>query len=288
MASPDLRESLSRCAERILCLRAGELSLPPTGQPVARLGEVLARRNLGLVRVADVEQFAWPGHWIGVTQRGDAPPSAVVLFGVPSAIIETAGGEPPPADARLLDGYLIAPLDLHRPHDTTAYGAASGSGTVAGLYTAADREAPCRPHEQCRVIAGRGLEGDRYATGQGTFSSGERRGQDLTLIEQEALDAQQADTGITLAPADARRNVVTRGIRLEPLIGSVFTIGDVRCYAARLAEPCAHLQRLTSSGVLRGLVHRGGIRVDLLTSGVIRVGDAIRLEQTTPVDRPDT
>jgi MOSC domain-containing protein YiiM len=77
--------------------------------------------------------------------------------------------------------------------------------------------------------------------------------------------------------ADARRNIVTRGIRLNALVGHRFMIGGVPCYGARLAEPCAHLERLTTRGVLRGLVRRGGIRVDVLGDGELHVGDEIRL-----------
>jgi MOSC domain-containing protein YiiM len=119
------------------------------------------------------------------------------------------------------------------------------------------------------------MEGDRYAEGAGTFSHPERRGQDLTLIEAEAFGELSA-RGVNLALADARRNVVTSGIHLNALVGHHFTIGDVPCYGARLAEPCAHLERLTTRGVLRGLVHRGGIRVDVLGDGELHLGDEIR------------
>lgn len=119
------------------------------------------------------------------------------------------------------------------------------------------------------------MEGDRYAAGAGTFSHPERRGQDLTLIDAEAF-SELAARGVDLAPAEARRNVVTSGIDLNALVGHHFTLGDVPCYGARLAEPCAHLERLTTRGVLRGLVHRGGIRVDVLGDGELHVGDEIR------------
>ena len=126
------------------------------------------------------------------------------------------------------------------------------------------------------AIAGRGLEGDRYTAGEGTFSSGTDDGRALTLVEGEVLDE------LRLEPTDARRNVVTRGIQLNPLMGRTFTIGEVACAGRRLCEPCAHLERLTRPGTLRELVHRGGLRADILTSGEIAVGD--RVVVGPPVD----
>ncbi len=119
------------------------------------------------------------------------------------------------------------------------------------------------------AVAGSGLEGDRYAAGTGTFSPKGGDGRELTLIEGEVLDA------VGLAPADARRNVVTRGVRLNPFMGQVFRVGSVTCAGRRLCEPCSHLERLTSPGMLRALVHRGGLRADILTGGDIEVGAAV-------------
>ena len=102
----------------------------------------------------------------------------------------------------------------------------------------------------------------------------EKLGQQLTLIEAEVLDALRED-GLHLTPVDARRNIVTRGIDLNALVGQEFQIGTVRCIGRRLCEPCSHLQRLTGTALLRPMVHRGGLRADILTSGVVRVGDTI-------------
>jgi MOSC domain-containing protein YiiM len=128
--------------------------------------------------------------------------------------------------------------------------------------------------EQAAVTAGHGLAGDRYFDGRGTFSNRHAAGVDLTLIEAEALDQLVLPAG-RLAPEEARRNVVTRGIDLNALVGARFSIGEVECLGRRLCEPCAHLQRLTRPGTLRGLVHRGGLRADVLRDGVIHVGDAV-------------
>jgi MOSC domain-containing protein YiiM len=272
---PVQASDLAECTQRILGLPAGAFPGLSDGRAVAGLGERLAAWNLGLVRVADPDSFAWPGDWIGVIEAPDGTRRAVVFFGVPSGPLEDRDAALA-VDASVVEGYVIAPLDLDGAYGAEAYGRPHQVGVVVGLFTAPMCEAACEEHERRAVRAGRGLEGDRYAEGNGTFSHPERRGQDLTLIEAESLEELSAG-GITLAMADARRNVVTRGIRLNALVGHRFMIGGVPCYAARLAEPCAHLERLTTRGVLRGLVHRGGIRVDVLGDGELRVGDEIRL-----------
>jgi MOSC domain-containing protein YiiM len=131
------------------------------------------------------------------------------------------------------------------------------------------REAP-----SAEAIEGRGLRGDRYERGAGTFSNPHGRGYDLTLVEAEALE-ELAAKGVELTPVEARRNLVVRGIALDDLIGRRFRVGEVECFGQRRCEPCAHLERLTRSGVLRGLVHRGGLRADVLSSGGIRTGDRV-------------
>jgi MOSC domain-containing protein YiiM len=124
------------------------------------------------------------------------------------------------------------------------------------------------------ALANRGLKGDRYAQGAGTFSDPNGRGYDLTLVEAEALE-ELAARGLELHPADARRNIVVRGISLDDLIGQHFCIGEVECFGQRRCEPCAHLEKLTKPGVLRGLVHRGGLRADVLSGGRIQIGDVV-------------
>jgi MOSC domain-containing protein YiiM len=267
-------DDLAACAARILGEPGGTFAGAGEERAVAGLGERLATRNLGLLRVADPATFAWPGPWIAVVATPDGARRAAVFFGVPSGPLE-AHDEALAAGATIIDGYVVAPLDLHAVHGIDAYGRADHGGTVVGVFTAPAKEAPCVPHTSRAVRAGQGLDGDRYAIGAGTFSHPQRLGQALTLIEGESLDDLRA-RGVELSMADARRNVVTRGVRLNQLIGHHFTIGNVRCYGSRLAEPCAHLERITSRGVLRGLVHRGGIRADVLDDGVVSVGDAVR------------
>jgi hypothetical protein len=265
---------LATCAERILELPAGTFAGLSESRPVAELGERLATRNLGLVPIAAAATFSWPGPWIAIVEAAGGRCRAVVFFGAPSGPLEERDAEAL-AEGRVVGGYLVAPLDLQRAHGADAYGSSESAGAVVGIFTAARREASCEAHDQRAVRAGRGLVGDRYAEGTGTFSQSQRRGQDLTLIESESLDRVAAD-GLSLSMADARRNIVTRGIDLNELIGHYFTIGAVTCYGSRLAEPCAHLERLTSRGVLRALVHRGGIRADVLSDGELRIGDTIQ------------
>jgi MOSC domain-containing protein YiiM len=131
--------------------------------------------------------------------------------------------------------------------------------------------------KSAHAVPGSGLEGDRYYTNQGTYSNHPGDGRDLTLIESESLEALAAEAGIHLDLRQSRRNLVTQGIRLNPLVGRTFRIGTVTARGVRLCNPCQHLEDLTQSGVLSGLVQRGGLRADILTPGVIHAGDPIEL-----------
>src|SRR5258708_34439554 len=147
--------------------------------------------------------------------------------------------------------------------------------TVTAILISATPSGPIAEVEFARAMTGRGLEGDRYAAGQGTFSEKPGTGRQVTLIEAEALEAYEAEFGETLTRAEARRNIVTRGVRLNDLIGREFLVGSVRVLGCRMCEPCTHLERLTGKPVLRGLLHRGGLRAEILSDGAIRVGDPI-------------
>ena len=120
-----------------------------------------------------------------------------------------------------------------------------------------------------RVLAGRGIEGDRYFLGKGSFSHWRGTGRGLTLVEAEALEA------VGLGFAASRRNVVTRGVDLNALVDRRFKVGRVECLGRRLCEPCRHLERLEGEGLLRSLAGRGGLRADVLSDGPIAVGDAV-------------
>ena len=151
-------------------------------------------------------------------------------------------------------------------------------GTVEGIFIAASATEPPRSVESAEAVTGQGLRGDRYfrEDGGGTFFATDKEGQDLTLIEAGALELLATDAGIPLEPADARRNVLVRGMGLNELVGKTFTVGEAECIGRRLCDPCDHLQKLTQPGVLHGLVDRGGLRADILRGGRIAVGDAVR------------
>ncbi len=149
------------------------------------------------------------------------------------------------------------------------------SGTVEYIYIAPTATAPTLAVNEALAIPGVGLEGDRYALRQGTFFKPEPD-YELTLIEAEAIEALKRDYNVELAPGEARRNLVTRGVALNHLVGRDFQIGEVKAHGIRLCEPCDHLQRLTGRHVIKGLRHRGGLRAQILTQGAIRVGDLLR------------
>ena len=142
------------------------------------------------------------------------------------------------------------------------------AGVVESIHIAARATELPESVERASAVAGRGLEGDRYFEGKGTFSTWEGD-HDLTLINAEAVEA------IDLDPGEARRNVVVRGIDLNALVGQRFRIGEVDCEALELSPPCRHLEKLTRPGVLKELTGRGGIRCAIRTGGQIAVGDPV-------------
>jgi MOSC domain-containing protein YiiM len=151
-------------------------------------------------------------------------------------------------------------------------------GSVVSIHVAPEAGAPMVVVPEARALAGRGLEGDRYAAGRGHYSSTPSRGgREITLIETEAMEALD-ELGIKLSAADTRRNVATRGVPLNHLVGRVFRVGEVRLRGTRLCEPCRYLDGLTRDGVMTALIHRGGLRAQILGEGVIRVGDVVRPE----------
>jgi MOSC domain-containing protein YiiM len=128
------------------------------------------------------------------------------------------------------------------------------------------------------AIAGEGLVGDRYRDRTGFYSPNptDPGAQELTLIEEESLAAVLDDTGIVLGPEEHRRNITTRAIELESLLGKRFHIGEIICEGVRPCPPCTHLEEVTGKHVMKPLVHRGGIRVRVVAGGWIRVGDPIQ------------
>ena len=136
------------------------------------------------------------------------------------------------------------------------------------------------PVESVLAKIGAGLESDRYALER----SDHEPDQEVTLIEWEAVDAAVRESGIPLTIAESRRNLVTRGVRLNPLVGQEFGIGGVRLKGIRLCHPCSHLQALTRPGVLKALKNRGGLRAQVLEGGTIHVGDHVTIPATSSLD----
>jgi len=290
---PPLVRSFRACLASVLETAVEEVPQPDAdlGASVSQWRTWLAGRGFGLVPIARASAFQWPGYWISLLEaaQGVPGPSVVLMFGTPPGVVlspqapELLGRAA--AELPVEEGYVVAAFD---PTWRTDAAAPVQPGRVEAIAIADRAEAPLRRVTTARATPGRGLEGDRYAGGAGTFTprTGRGVGYDLTLIEGEVLDELTLAGGERLGHLEARRNIVTRGVRLNSLVGRRFTVGDVECVGRRLCEPCAHLERLTHPGVLRGLIHRGGLRADILTEGVIQEGAAIQpLEHDEPTSR---
>ena len=151
------------------------------------------------------------------------------------------------------------------------------TGKILAILIAASAGEPLHSVDTAQAVPGLGLLGDRYYQKQGYYSNHSGTGRELTLIESESLEALAVETGIHLDLSQSRRNLVTQGARLNPLVGKTFRIGQVTARGVRLCDPCQYLEGLTQPGVLAGLVQRGGLRADIITGGVIHAGDAIEL-----------
>jgi hypothetical protein len=227
--------------------------------------------GLGLVPVAGAESFAWPGPWIGLVRpAGGGEPRSVVMYGVPAGVVWDPSGATDADGWALTDGFVVSALDIALARPPRAVAPVS-AGTVEAIFVAPSAGEAAQARDGVRALPGQGLDGDRHVTGTGTFPSG-LPGSALTLIEAEVCES--------FAPAleadEHRRNVVTRGIDLNALVGHEFTVGAVRCRGMRLCEPCRVIERYASRPVLRALVHRGGLRADILEAGELRVGDPVR------------
>src|SRR3990170_4975107 len=152
------------------------------------------------------------------------------------------------------------------------------NGSVHSMHIASVASEPTVSVEEARAVAGKGLEGDRYFSATGSWSSTPGSGRQVTLIELETIEALERDYQTKIEPGQARRNIVTQGVALNHLVGREFSAGEVVLRGLRLNEPCNHLASLTDEKVKQGLVHRGGLRADIVSGGVIRVGDEIRME----------
>lgn len=151
----------------------------------------------------------------------------------------------------------------------------SWQGTVVSIQIG-EISQPLNYVESVEAQAGVGLVGDRYGIGAGTFSKKKGPDREITLIEQEALDALEREYQISVTPAETRRNVTTLGVPLNHLVGKEFKVGDLVLRGIRLCEPCGHLEALLAKGkVQEGLRHRGGLRAQIVKGGVMKKGDVV-------------
>ena len=155
-------------------------------------------------------------------------------------------------------------------------------GSVISIHIAASSSEPMQSVSEVQAVPGRGLEGDRYFNRTGTFWK-DAPDFEVTLIESEAFEGMRRESGLDLQPSEGRRNIVTRGVPLNHLVGEVFRVGAVTLRGIRLCEPCSHLAKISGhTGIIGGLVHRGGLRAQILSDGLIRVGDVV--EETVAAD----
>lgn len=148
-------------------------------------------------------------------------------------------------------------------------------GHVEAIHIAPEKSAPVHPVDGVRALPRQGIEGDRKFVKGDDPSHAPGQARDLTLVEAEALEALAAEHGIELGPGESRRNVTTRGIALNDLVGRRFRVGEVEAVGIELCHPCRHLEKLTQPGVLKGLVNRGGLRADVVAGGEISIGDEV-------------
>jgi MOSC domain-containing protein YiiM len=147
------------------------------------------------------------------------------------------------------------------------------AGLVEAIFVTSEHGELPVPVERVQARAGRGLEGNRYYWADGDAPPGRA----VTLVAAETMDAVASEGEVSIEPAATRRNVLTRGIDVNGLVGKRFRIGDVECEGVELCEPCSHLESMTQRGAIKALVHRAGLNADILNDGEIRVGDPVAL-----------
>jgi MOSC domain-containing protein YiiM len=149
-------------------------------------------------------------------------------------------------------------------------------GQVVSIQIASEAGGNMIHRDEINAIAGKGLEGDRYFKETGKFSDRPGPARQVSLIEYESVEAMNQEQQLELNLADTRRNIITQGVPLNHLINKQFAVGEVLLKGVKLCEPCTYLESLTRRGVKNGLIHRGGLRAEILKGGIIRVGDRIR------------
>lgn len=148
-------------------------------------------------------------------------------------------------------------------------------GTLAAIFIASDAAAPMQQLDTVRAVPGRGLEGDRYFLGTGAFSRWPGPRREVTLIEMEALEVIETETGLRLFNGEHRRNLVVRGVHLRTLVHQLFAIGEVQLRGVQPCLPCGYLETISAPGIRNALRYRGGLRAAILSEGVLRIGDRL-------------
>jgi len=152
------------------------------------------------------------------------------------------------------------------------------TGKVVGIYIAQNQGDQTVSVDRIHVVPGMGIEGDRYFIKRTESEKQSKTGREITLIELEAIDSIRLIDGIQITPQETRRNIITKGIPLNDLVGHIFFIGTIKLRGVRLCEPCQYLANKTDPRILHAMVHRGGLRADLLTEGYIQTNDIITAE----------
>lgn len=151
-------------------------------------------------------------------------------------------------------------------------------GIVSSIEIAAEEGGALVSLDSVKAVAGQGLEGDRNFFDASSNPAEEHNpDKEITLIEMECIEEFNRNYQMEYTSADIRRNIATRGIRLNDLNGREFRIGEVRLKGHRLCEPCNYLAGRTTPKILEGLAHKAGLRAEILEGGIIRVGDTIEL-----------
>jgi MOSC domain-containing protein YiiM len=148
-------------------------------------------------------------------------------------------------------------------------------GTLLAIHIAEAASVEMEALAEAELVAGHGIAGDRYANGKGTYSDRPHADRQVTLIEEETLVALKRDHGIELAPEETRRNLLTRAVPLNHLVGRQFRVGAVLLYGGRLNVPCAYLDELLGKPLFGPLTNRSGLNCRIIEGGVIRPGDRI-------------
>lgn len=148
------------------------------------------------------------------------------------------------------------------------------SGTVERVFVAGAGGEAMHPVDEVQALAGRGLDGDRYATRRGYWTDVDEC--QVTLIAAEDLDAIAGSSGVAVRDGQHRRNIVVRGLDLRALAGRTFRIGEATFAYDRPRPPCRYIEGITEPGMTRALAaRRGGICARVIDSGLIRPGDAV-------------